>query len=88
MNQLKTISLVIRDAHLAAEHNQAAIEKLDPVAASRLSISSDFANPVAARKQTDIRKLRTAWKNHRIKYVPYPRVAIARSMIERPNVIV
>jgi integrase len=29
----KTISMTVRYAHLASEHNQAAIEKLDPVAA-------------------------------------------------------
>jgi site-specific recombinase XerD len=29
----KTISMTTRYAHLAPEHNQAAIEKLDPVAA-------------------------------------------------------
>jgi site-specific recombinase XerD len=29
----KTISMTVRYAHLAPEHNQAAIEKLDPVAA-------------------------------------------------------
>jgi site-specific recombinase XerD len=29
----KTIAMTVRYAHLAPEHNQAAIEKLDPVAA-------------------------------------------------------